>query len=575
VKKLTNVSATGMLACLIFFAPIENLSAQAVNPAQCDADIGGTVPAFRCSLGELVHDNVDSLGNPIEASICNAPEQLNNRCVNYSYLGRLDSGNPAVDVIFSCRPSQSHQPDSNRLYNDIAAIQYNRETGATCFYQHLREETTENEIIPAANSPEGRAFFDYDTTFCSECHSNNAFIRTPHYNSAGVLPNINSTQPYHISSGNRNAYLTYTVTRGDNSCTACHTIGAFSFDNGTTKRIGHTNYVAAGTHQSLFENGPAPTSTGYDDYMAMFVGGRDNAIAELSKLEECLGSSPPFDCNVTLTSQQNVTNGAPTAPGNLRSDLLTNPPRISLTWDASQDPDSDLITYAILRNNELYIQLTETNFVDYDVSPGSTYTYTVVANDSLNQSSSPSNSVTLTVSDSTVPPATQEIELQLNQAYSGNVAENELLYFKVFNATSLQLYTYSGDADLFVYADASRSLESEICASINLDLQTDFCDQLPSGKLYITVSGYFASEFEIIATADNVPPPVTEPPVTEPPVVEPQVNNNPEVVPAASNTEDSGSGSTSMWFIGILIVALRKRIIRKGYWKAMFQTSTR
>ncbi len=405
--KIPPLRTLAYIAAVILIPPIENVAAQsAAVPEQCDVDVGGTVPAFSCSQGVVVHDNVDFLGNPVAATTCDTPEHLYNRCANYSYLGSLESGDPDVEIVFSCRPIKNHEPDSNRIYHDVAAIQYNKATGATCFYQQLGPVTKEDDVIPAANSVEGKKFFSEDVKYCSSCHTNNAFIRTPHYASVAsqgqkVLPSIYGTQKYHVSKiGNPGTYLTYSVKRGNNGCTSCHIMGAYSTDGGTTKKIGQPNYDAAGAHKSLAGKLiPSPTTSGYDDYMAIppYANNRAEAISELEKLEECLVANAPSDCEVIPTSQQ-IANSAPSTPGNLQALLALNPLRIELSWEASIDSDQDIISYRLVRDDESDRFTSETKYTDtLLLSLGKIYRYRVVAFDSLNLNSNFSNYVTVTI----------------------------------------------------------------------------------------------------------------------------------------------------------------------------------
>ncbi|WMS42759.1 hypothetical protein RDV64_22335 [Acuticoccus sp. MNP-M23] len=137
----------------------------------------------------------------ISHKMCAHPEDLNGRCVVDSRLGVLSrgSGSTGVDIVFSCRKKTgvdevqvvSGVADQDKLtFQDIAVIQHDRATGNTCFYQYFASgpvpEIPMDHKIPAAMQPEGMEFWGkfsgYD--ICTGCHTNNAFVRSPHYNFA-------------------------------------------------------------------------------------------------------------------------------------------------------------------------------------------------------------------------------------------------------------------------------------------------------------------------------------------------------------------------------------------------------
>ncbi len=167
----------------------------AQDPFAGCAAIPVAVPAFSCADGLPVPKEV-------VRSKCRHPEDLYNRCVVDSRLGVLSRGDVnGVDIVFSCRKNLADmttdgftgQSDPNTLkFYDIAAIQYERKTGKTCFYQWLgssRDNSANmplNSVMPAPSSPEGKAFWGKFGGYgiCSGCHTNNAFIRTPHYDFA-------------------------------------------------------------------------------------------------------------------------------------------------------------------------------------------------------------------------------------------------------------------------------------------------------------------------------------------------------------------------------------------------------
>jgi len=531
------------LACLLCMVlRVGLVNAQSALPARCDLEVGGSVPAFSCSQGVPVHDNVSVTGLPVAGEVCDEPENLNNRCVNFSFLGRLDSGDPDVDVVFSCRPVLAHEPSSERIYNDVAAIQYNRQTGATCFYQHLGSETLQDDMIPAANSADGQRFFSASTNYCAQCHTNNAFVRTPHYESTGVIPDINASGPYHVSAGNPNAFLTYSVERGNNSCTTCHAIGAYSADGGTTKSLGATNYSAAGTHQSLFDGGASPTASGYDDYMASFAGGRDRAVVALSQLEECLQPVIPTDCQVIPTSQ--TSNGAPTAPGNLQATISPDSTAVELSWQPSIDPDQDIVRYTVFRDGAEYANVSETMFSDFQIVAGTSYVYSVIAFDVLEQASSPSGDVPLSIPE-VVDPEVVDPEVVDPEVIDPEVVDPEVVEPEV--------------------------VEPEVVEPEVVDPEVIDPEVIDPEVVDPEVVEPEVVDPEVI-DPEVVDPEVIEPEVADPEVVEPEVADpevvDPEDESTEANTSSSAGGGGGAWgvfgFCGLLLMSMFRSDRRAG-----------
>lgn len=140
--------------CGFFF--VSSASAQQDLFAGCE-DIAIPVPEFSCADGYPVPKQV-------VRSKCEHPEDLYNRCVLNSRLGVLSRGEDnGVDIVFSCRTDPDDTSDPSALdpddstYYDIAAIQYERSTGKTCFYQYLGEQDID-AVLPAPLSKEGRTF---------------------------------------------------------------------------------------------------------------------------------------------------------------------------------------------------------------------------------------------------------------------------------------------------------------------------------------------------------------------------------------------------------------------------------
>ena len=281
-------------------------SAQAAAPytwiERCDSEIGATVPAFSC--------DDDNIGTEVPKVMltdktCEKPEMLNNRCVHKSRVGRIvtaDTKKNDVDIIFSCRKNMQgglHETDTSNKYWDIAVIQYSRKNGKTCFYQHLdvTADADDKAEAPASNSPAGIKFWDFRVNFCTTCHTNGPFVRSPHYwndvkdsNGKRYLPEEAEINNDNYTVIHPNPPVANVDIEGGNGCTTCHNIGVYFQKN--KWRLGLINAIAAGMERSLaidpddiYEAFPSPTKTGNHDFMA---GETSNPLGALLALEECL-----------------------------------------------------------------------------------------------------------------------------------------------------------------------------------------------------------------------------------------------------------------------------------------------
>lgn len=313
------------LYILITLLVTGNASAEVKNPPEsidkCNAEIGAPVPEFFCNQGVEVPKTVDANGK------CPNPEILRNRCVFKSKLGRLKASNKDVDIIFSCRKDhrsdELHQNSSDNNYWDIAVIQHNRKTGKTCFYQYLGPNRDGDKIIEASNTVKGKEFWAPESVnYCTSCHSNGPFVRSPHYwefdlkgnrlptgqKGKRVLPN-EGTIDDNLYQVVHKHYKVANVSKSGNDCNMCHNIGGYNRDeNATTTspgwEIGEINELAAGKIKSVGINGgvDAPTTSRYHAFMAKRggIGGRKEAKAALKELKNCLANPNDTGCTVTL-----------------------------------------------------------------------------------------------------------------------------------------------------------------------------------------------------------------------------------------------------------------------------------
>jgi hypothetical protein len=144
--------------------------------AKCDLATGVHVPAFSCENGI----EVPGQGTKIQAKgvTCSHPNVLNNECDPGSKFQVLVRTADAV-VVAHCRKDGQAAPGTT--YNDIAVIQYNKKTGAQCFYQALTNLPGAAVTAPASGTSSA---FNWKTPAetagitCTGCHDNGGLIRS-------------------------------------------------------------------------------------------------------------------------------------------------------------------------------------------------------------------------------------------------------------------------------------------------------------------------------------------------------------------------------------------------------------
>jgi hypothetical protein len=251
--------------------------------AKCDQAMGGsafTVPDFDCDdplSTEVPFTNAfDSNGNGIaleyeldpygnlaikngnfhalyeqlgQLGRCDRPDRLNQECDPGSRF-RVLVNKPEVYIVAHCRK----KGNSGTLWGDIAVIQHNRKTGATCFYQEGPQTGLKNHVIAPAdpsggewNSPNVAA-----SQSCVSCHDNGPVIRSPYLTQLkgpNTLPGADDTcstpdcatfnrdpQRYSFVGSDFASWKAYKVEITGNTCNNCHRMGVSNQDSGGTSR---------------------------------------------------------------------------------------------------------------------------------------------------------------------------------------------------------------------------------------------------------------------------------------------------------------------------------------------------
>ena len=95
------------------------------------------------------------------------------------------------------------------------------------------------------------------------------------------------------------------------------------------------------------------------------------------------------------------------------------------------------------------------------------------------------------------------VPLQPGETQTVSIAANDQRFFTVSDADYVQIDSISGDADLYVYSDASRTGESLICDSRNRsdDTSLDTCEL--NGAGFVSVVAVRAAQFTITSSTEN------------------------------------------------------------------------
>lgn len=158
--------------------------------ARCDKAMGGvTVPAFDCDATTATEP--EGQGASDGSSIkCEAPNVLNSECDPGSHFQVLhrNVGGDGIYIVAHCRRQVARKKTDPGEYGDVAVIQYNAKSGATCYYQALGQELPHN--APAPSLGESGYWLTPGTTAginCVSCHDNGPFIRSPYLAQLGEV----------------------------------------------------------------------------------------------------------------------------------------------------------------------------------------------------------------------------------------------------------------------------------------------------------------------------------------------------------------------------------------------------
>jgi hypothetical protein len=276
--------------------------------SECDSAIGESVNQFSCSDGAVL----PMIGE--EGKSCEKPPYLPAAgCFNYSRIGQQVVSNDKAKIVFLCR-HKSAADESSHFYEDVAVIQTNTETGATCFYQKLNKTPTiDGSNVPA---PKEGKFWMTPTEIgekgnaCVQCHDSGPFLRTPYVmQKADVITafskNHRNFKNYWFPGDkflNWNGKVYQAKIEGNTKCSGlCHTMGS----NAINPNLGTSSWLAP---LSTGKN-PTPDLKGVHGNIAFWMKPGLNSPDDQSQqasvvLSDCAKGMPSANCTLTLWGGQ-------------------------------------------------------------------------------------------------------------------------------------------------------------------------------------------------------------------------------------------------------------------------------
>lgn len=167
-----------MLLSLSTYSAVSSALTVQEYAKQCEKETGLIVPDFNCDEGTLVPTTG---GTSTYLGTCDHPNKLNEQCDPGSKFQMISNTFQGY-VLAHCRKQGNTSTPTN--YRDVAIIQHNNITGATCFYQgalgdpvqsDIRETTTSGFIKSPKYTTKSSW---YSGESCMSCHDNGPIIRS-------------------------------------------------------------------------------------------------------------------------------------------------------------------------------------------------------------------------------------------------------------------------------------------------------------------------------------------------------------------------------------------------------------
>lgn len=127
-------------------------------------------------------------------------------------------------------------------------------------------------------------------------------------------------------------------------------------------------------------------------------------------------------------------------------------------------------------------------------------------------------------------------DIAVDNAVNNDLSEGESSFYKVTGANLVQLTSFAGDADLYVYGSAAATSNNILCRSVSPS-GLDSCTLDSNRVAYIEVRGFSESRFTLVAQSD--------PQQQEQPVVDTQSGST----DSTTRPTIIGGGAFGFWFL--------------------------
>jgi chitodextrinase len=302
-----------------------------------------------------------------------------------------------------------------------------------------------------------------------------------------------SVQATTTSSGSSDT-IPPSVPTGLTNTTTASTTESFSW-TASTDNVGVTGYkifrngsqIDTSTSVSFSDSGLTP-STGYSYTVSAYDAAGNNS-AQSSALA------------ITTSSSSSDTT-PPSVPTNLLQSLLTDS-SVTVSWTASTD-NVGVTGYNILRNGTQVGTSSTTSYLDLDLNPSTTYSYTIEAYDAAGNTSAQSStlSVTTPATTDTTPPSTP------TNLASSNITSNSVTLTWTASTDNVGVTGYYilrdgssiGSTTNTTYGDSGLSPDTNYTYAVEaFDLAGNI--SAPTSALVVTTSGTMAQ----ITMSANIP----------------------------------------------------------------------
>ncbi|MDD5036034.1 MAG: Ig-like domain-containing protein [Methylococcaceae bacterium] len=295
--------------------------------SQCDAAIPYTVTDFNCDNGTEVPISHYTAGASYPNGDCDEPNRLNKECDPGSRFTVLKN-DPSAYIVAHCRKKGLGAGH----YGDIAVIQYNRSTGATCFYQALGDLDGANVKAPSKGRgawpwlpPDSSTELSTSGIGCVRCHDNGPIIRSPYLaqiTGPNALPgatdnSFNSTQPYVFVGRGFSSWKVYSVEVAGNLCLNCHRLGVSNIAsgvNGTAIDFGMRATAHSEVHKNPYSSAPNASHIWMPPGSTLFNQGNADAAKQIHDCALRITENPLPDspsCKITEYTGTAIDNGDP------------------------------------------------------------------------------------------------------------------------------------------------------------------------------------------------------------------------------------------------------------------------